>query len=509
MKFTIPGTSVYTQFISAARDIIKSVSVNSETGIGSTLYEWVARPAASVFGGLTESLNDTYTKYGLEYLSTSTATENPVADAVMSNYFITRKDGTAATALITVTSTSGTEFIPQGTKVTAGDIELSISYAYQAYISGSYEDAGDVHYVQSQRLPTGEYIYSIQAESTETTDSVIAADTPVEGLEYIGTITGAYLGSALAGGSTGETDAEMVQRAKSIMASPVGSSSTVDKLIRSFGIPILGTRSFGFGDPEMIRGTNNVLLTSTGGFVDTYVQTQNYLSTKSVKLTLTKSGSEYIGDLSTAFADCRWFYNVSSVAPEEGSVVSWSTDFSSLDNRYTPEAVRLSVLQGSTLRVKLGSISSNAVQATVSVQYMPSIGALQTMLDGSPDKPLGMSILLKAAPIVLLGISGNVKGITTESFADFYKSYIRARGVGSGWLLLSELNEALKNNVPGAYLVSPTVFTVGYVTSTDSIMNSYVTDGVVKPVESTRYGWTYRTFCYCTDDNMIRAVGNE
>lgn len=511
MKLTIPGISLYQQFVAAARGLIKKeASTNAETGLGSTLYEWVVRPAAAVFGGLSTELNDTFTKYGLSYLSTSTATDNPIADQVMENYFITRKTGANATAVVTVLSSTGSEYIAQGVSLTVEGATLNVAYSYQAYTNiPDGEDSDTVRYVKSHRLPTGQYIYSIQCTSTENTDEVIPAGAEVTGLEYLNTVESAYLESALSGGSVIETDAEMVLRAKSSLASPVGSSGTIDKLIRSFGVPVLGTRSFGFGDPEMIRGTNNVLLTSIGGCVDTYVQTSNYLATKTLTIELTKVGNYYEAPLSTPFSTANWFYNVSSVEPMEGSLVSWTTEYYSLDSRYTAEAVRLSSLQGCRLKVLLTNTSAASLNASVAVQYMPSIGTIQDALNGSQDKPLGMSILIKAAPIALLGVSGKVTGVTTAAFAEIYKGFLKSRGVGSGVLRLSELSETLQSNVPDAKLISPTVFTLGYVTNTDEVLNSYVTDGVVRPHEHAEYGWTSRTFCYCTADNMIRVVGDD
>ena len=512
MKLTVPGTSIYQQFLASARALIKEgAASNAETGLGSTLYEWVVRPAAVVFGGLTEALESTFDKYGLEYLSTSTATDNPIADQVMSNYFITRNTGDVATAVVTILSTTGTEFIPQGTALLADSIELTVMYAYQAYTSTAEgSNTEDTRYVKSYKLPNGLYIYSVQCESVNNSDNVIAAGTAVSGLEYLDTVDTAYLESAISGGSVVETDAEMVLRAKSTVASPVGSSSTIDKLLRSFGIPILGTKSFGFGDPEMLRGSNNVLLTSTGGFVDTYVQTSNYLSTKSATVELVKTDNEYTAVLDEYFPTANWFYTVSSVeSVDTSSVVSWKVEYSSKDNRYTPEAVRLSALQSSKLKVKLSGISTDTALVIVSVQYMPSIGALQAFSDASNDKPLGMSILVKAAPIAIIGVSGKATGVTTEAFIDIYKSFLKSRGVGSGPLKLSDLIEVLQTNVPGSQLVSPTVFTISYVTNTNELVNNYVTDGVVRPLEYTEYGWTSRTFCYCTADNMIKVVGDD
>ena len=118
-----------------AIDVLSQADNNLITRTGSVIRELIIRPAAYLLSWITDNIKRDIKQYSVAYLKTSQLTENPIADAVASNYFVTRRPGTPSRGIITLTLTSPTLVISAGARFTVGGAPVCAPIQY--YITNS------------------------------------------------------------------------------------------------------------------------------------------------------------------------------------------------------------------------------------------------------------------------------------------------------------------------------------------------------------------------------------
>ena len=86
---------------SMAADVLSQSSPNLITKIGSVIRELIIRPSAYLMSWSTDNFLNMLAQSSVMYLKTSQETDNPIADMVASNYFVTRLQGTSARGILT------------------------------------------------------------------------------------------------------------------------------------------------------------------------------------------------------------------------------------------------------------------------------------------------------------------------------------------------------------------------------------------------------------------------
>ena len=103
-----------------ATDVISQSSPGLITKAGSIIRELIIRPISYLTAWANDNLLDKLATTSVMYLQTSQATDNPVADMVASNYFVTRRQGTNARGILTLTLSQPVLRLARGSQFTVG-----------------------------------------------------------------------------------------------------------------------------------------------------------------------------------------------------------------------------------------------------------------------------------------------------------------------------------------------------------------------------------------------------
>lgn len=504
-----------TDFNSAEQVVIDVLSTSSPsliTKAGSVIRELVIRPLSYIMAWATANLNDTREKSSIAYLKTSQATNNPLADAVASNYFVTRRAGTTAKGIITVTLNTGILRIPGGASFSAGDTEVCTTS--QIIIStGDVSNAiPGVLYVQALPFGTDTYIANIPVTAMTPGKVEIPAGTQVSVNFPCAAILEAELTSAVTGGSDTETDADLMRRAEYNTAeSGIGTYYGLLKKFNKAPVSVYGLFPVAGEDAPLFRARYNNVSINPGGFVDCYVKTANQPSTDFVDFTCTKSGSVYTGEL---YSDSSaGFFGVSKLLVDSTYVTEYTVEFVSANTGNSAEGARLSTQQKAIITFNSSEVPSApaTVTARVSVTYMPNILQLQQFIDSATERFIGQDIQVKAAIPVLTNVACAVHAghVLTEAEIVMLKQAIvdtvNSTPVGSRTLNFSDLRKACQQCIPDVDLRLPCTFHASTYLKDGSSDTFYSNTGILDISDVANKGyWNYEMCFFSTCLNNVR-----
>lgn len=215
-----------------------------------------------------------------------TLADDTAVEHILSNYNVSRKSGAYATGTVTLVFSKNISYIvPIGYSLRCNDITFITTQSYAVYSSNSSVIDEDSLVL----TPTKDGGYSCKIEVTaETTGSAgcIKKNSDLEIITPITSLVRAYAAEDFVGGSDTETNAVMLNRFKSGLATPCwGNKYNIESLIRAETSHILDLAVAGYGDVEMTRDQLTLFPVSVGGKTDLYVKTAPYSSTITEKLT--------------------------------------------------------------------------------------------------------------------------------------------------------------------------------------------------------------------------------
>lgn len=222
----------------------------------------------------------------LDISSNPELADSDVVDRVLSNYRLTRRQGSAASGEVTivvsspttVTVAAGAVFTANGKSFTANNVFTAKSQASQV---SSNTDRLLVP------LTDGNYAFNISVTATEVgSESELAKDTLVVPDIVPSSYVTSYAAGNFSGGSTLETNTELLSRLQEGLAAKATSNRVnMNAMLREQFPSVAATSVVGYGDPEMLRDQHSVLPLSLGGRVDWYVRSQTRLQTKAIAMT--------------------------------------------------------------------------------------------------------------------------------------------------------------------------------------------------------------------------------
>lgn len=460
MSLQIPNTSKYTEKVSEISTLFKKLVNDATTAVGSGIYELVIRPTSAIYAAVTDEISKWYNDYTLSELSKSTNRKTGPADAILSNYFITRNEGRRASAVVTIYSTDTFTKVPKGTVFYLNDIPL---YATDT-VYGSYLDHGvytDGSYVKAYK--SGEYYcFSVSVHTEGPSSMIVSEGMPVDIVSYIPGVDHAVLSSALAGGSDIETDAEMISRAKKSIMSWIGSSESIHKILNTSGFTVYSSKSFDNKNAEMSRNHGSNMYMNTGSMIDTYVKTALYPMTGTA--TIDTNGVSELDVTKHIPAGCLC---VSDVTAEDGNHIGYSVQWGSSNENITPEGARLSIYQTTTL-----SLKESAQKVTITYTYMPYIAELQQYINMPKNRLLGWDILIKAAVPAVFTLRGSMyaESSNVNDIINDVTASINITNVGYKDINLADIQSVISSNYNNV-LTSPTLMSA---TCLDYSGNTYV-----------------------------------
>lgn len=207
----------------------------------------------------------------------STLADDDIVDRLLSNYLITRQDGTVATGNITIVVSTLTPLsIGQGAVFFANGVSFVTEATYAARIS---EDAVTAA-TDRLLLPLGDGTYSfaipVVAETVGQAGALrqgarLITDVVIPDLVKV------HAAADFTGGTNAETNADLLTKLDAGLAIAAWADRpNIEKLIRkqaSFS-DVLAISVIGCGDTEMTRDQHGLCPISHGGRTDIYVRTQ-------------------------------------------------------------------------------------------------------------------------------------------------------------------------------------------------------------------------------------------
>lgn len=499
-KYIEPTQTEFDAAEKVALDIMASVAPGVLTKAGAVVRELVVRPLSYLFSWAMANFLDTQKRSSIAYLKLSQLRVNPVADAVASNYFVTRRTGTPAQGVVTLTLRSSVTRISQGASFTAESVRLVT--AKQILITNTLpsETLDGVLYVKA--VASGAtFLANIPVVATGIGRIEVAAGTPVVSGFANAAVISAELTSAITGGTDTETDAELMQRAAYNTAeSGIGTLNSMRKKLDKAPVNVLSSSVLAGEDAPLFRARYNNTAVNPGGFVDVYAKTQLQASVRAIDTVAARaSNTTFSCTLSGTYG--AGVFGVASLNVDGDPLGTFTVSFGTLDALGSPAGSRLSVSQ--TVLVTFPYDTEDAeLPVRVTVRYMPGISQLQDFLDLDTERFIGQDIKVKAAVPVAVSVYCVMHVDTTlsadgllsvkQSIAD----YINGTEVGARVLNFSDMQKACATTVPGVELRLPCIITASLILRDGSMDYIHSRTGLLDLDEQANLGYWDPAMCF-------------
>lgn len=498
-----------------ALDIVTQAAPGLMTRTGSVIRELLIRPAAYLLSWITDNIKRDIKQYSIAYLKTSQLTENPVADAVASNYFVTRKTGTRSSGIITLTLSSPVLRIAAGSRFSVAGEPVCTPVQYMiTNDADSQTDTDTVVYIKS--IPFGEnYLANVPVVAVNTGNIEEPIGSEVSVNFSCSTLVDAELTSPLTGGSAVETDAQLMQRAEYNTAeSGIGTYYGIKKKMTKAPVIVSGISVMAGEDKPLFRARHNSVNVNPGGYVDCHVKTCNQACVTAITMSVTPtvSGNSYTCSCLIDSSVCPGFITVASVIAGGKLIGAFSVTYGSNDPTISPEGARLSANQTATVDFTAEGLSleNGEVAVTLNLVYMPSIADLQAFMDKDTEHFIGQDIKIKAAIPMPLHLDFNVQSadeLTEDTLIGIKQAivdYVNNTNVGIGIINFSDIRTAVLSRFQNIDLRLPCTMSADMYTTDGHIDTFYSTAGVLDTTKSANYTyWTYQLcFFSCCVDNV-------
>lgn len=507
--FIEPTQRSFNSAEATASDVISQSSPTLITKAGSVVRELIIRPLSYLFAWANDNLLDKLATTSVMYLKTSQATENPVADMVASNYFVTRNQGTAARGILTLTLSQAVLRLPRGSQFTVGGATMITPEQYLITNSATTSTSEDFTYIKS--IPYGSY-YIANVPIVSAVPGRL--ELPVGSAVTIGFSTNiiidAELTSPVTGGKDVETDAELMQRAEYNTAeSGIGSFYGLQKKFTKAPVAVLGMAVTAGEDAPLLRARYNNVNINPGGFLDCYVKTVKQPTTDTFEVVCSGTTGSMSG---TVPAEC--ILKVNSVIVDGAAVQEVTTTFGSSDTNLPAEAARLSTKQTTSVSFQLATDIVGCT-ASVSCTYVPGILALQNYIDQDENHFIGQDTMVKAAVPVEVSIScgyaasSMLEDDQVELLKQTIEDYVNNIQVGTRTINFSDLRRVCASAVPAADLRLPCVMVAKVYTKSGGIDTFHSNTGILNigdPVNKDYWDFRECYFSTCADNIRVEAV---
>ena len=503
-----------------ALDIISVAAPSLITRTGSVIRELIVRPAAYLLSWITDNIKRDFRQYNVAYLKTSQLTENPIADAVASNYFVTRKQGIQAKCIVTLTLTNPTLRIASGARFTVGGEPMCTPVQYLiTNDADSYEDTETLVYIKS--IPFGDYYLAnvpLIAVNPGNVEKPLGSDVAVN-FSCI-TLVEAELTSPVTGGASAETDAQLMQRAEYNTAEAgIGTYYGIKKKMTKAPVVVEGLSVTAGEDKPLFRARHNSVNVNPGGYVDCHVKTCNQACVKTVTMEVTPvvNGNSYTCSCAIDSSVCPGFITVSSVVAGGKLIGVFSVTYGSNDATISPEGARLSTNQTAIVDFTAEGLTTenDKVSVTLNLLYMPAIADLQAFMDKDTEHFIGQDIKIKAAIPMPLHLDFNVQSadeLTEDDIQGIKQTiadYVNSTNVGMGKINLSDIRVAVISKFPNIDLRLPCTMSTEMYTTDGQIDTFYSTAGVLdttKSANTTYWGYQLCFFSGCADNVRLNIL---
>ena len=497
-------------------DVISTTSPSIMTKAGSVVRELVIRPLAYILAWATANLDETRKKSSIAYLKNSQATDNELADAVASNYFVTRNEGTVSKGIITLTLSNPTLRIPGGASFSVGDIQVCTDRQYIITNGAVSNVVPGVTYVTAIPFGADAFVANIPVVAMQSGKIEIPIGTEVIVNFASASILNAELTSAITGGTDTETDASLMERAEYNTAeSGIGTYYGLRKKFMKAPVAVHSLFPVAGEDAPLFRARYNNVNINPGGFVDCYVKTANQPTTDFVTVECTKSGNTYRG---VVYSDASaGFFGTGQLIVQSKDIPTYTLEFTSADTGNNAAGARLSTQQRVIVSFDAADLTStpNTVTAVLSVTYMPGIVQLQHYMDSPQERFIGQDIQVKAAVPVLTaiacGVTANHELTDSEllTLKQVIVDCVNNTPVGSRTLNFSDMRKACQQALNGVDLRLPCTMHASTFLKDGSSDTFYSNTGILDISDVANKGYWSHEMCFfstCLDNIRLEVV---
>lgn len=427
----------------------------------STIRQLLIRPYAYVFAKINQLMQTWLRTTSVGYLSQSQLTQNQTADIVASNYFVTRKQGTYAKGVVTLTCTASSVRVTKGAQFTI-DGHIFVTQKTTIASVNPLQDTEDINYTKMYSI-NGQYKTNVPVVSVVSGYTEIPEGALVTVSSYIANVNQAQLTSPITGGAQSQTDASMMSRCKDRCGSAIGTLGALRIKMQEAPVQVMSCNAISSKDPGCFRARNNNLDVPYGGIVDVYVKTANQTSFGKLLFQSMKHDSNgyYIQVSAEDDRQIAGFTRVTKVisARQGTQIGTYTVQYGSSNTLVSAQAARLTVYQTAKIRFRQSLTASVPVQVTV--QYVTGITDLQQYMDSSSGAFLGQDCLVKAAVPATVHISGYIHSTqpitqdTLQSLKVFISQYVNSKQVGDYILNMAQVAQALHQQYPDINLRLP------------------------------------------------------
>jgi hypothetical protein len=537
-----PTKTAFTNAEQVAIDALTTASPDLITKTGSVIRELVIRPVAYLLSWVRGNIAKDFEQYSVSYLKTSQLTENPIADAVASNYFVTRRQGTGSRGVVTMTLSSSVLRLAAGSRFTVGSEQCTTTVQYMISNTPG-EDTDDVVYIKS--IPyiedgTQYWIANIPVVTVNTGKIEIPLGTQVSVNFGCPTLVQVDLTSPITGGTDTETDAQLMQRAEYNTAEAgIGTYYGIKKKLAKAPVAVAGMAVLAGEDRPLYRGRFNTVSINPGGFVDCHVKTSNqaitgYTDMRAYELVgseedipfgqayYTHVGAKYTIVCKVPSSVCTGFLRVSSIISGATQVPEYVVQYESKDPNTSADGARLSADQIVVVTFELQNpeIDEEEVDQSTTISYIPvrlymtymaGIDPLQSYMDKDTEHFIGQDIKIKAAIPVMVDVACTVSSndeLTEDDITGIKQAivdYVNSTNVGSGILNFSDIRSSVLTLFPNIDLRLPCTLSASVYTTDGSIDTFYSTSGILDITKTTHSNyWGYQLCFFSSVLNNIR-----
>ena len=392
---------------------LKEAEIDSTRG--TAVNSLVAKPGAAIFSAMSTEFRN-----ALNNLDIQTA-EDKYAEKLLKNYGLTPKSaGKGEGYLIVFTDTDDDLVVRNSVTFRAGGYTLYINRDYIG--STSFSELSSAVYVPLKPYGEGLYYMMIEAFTTTDLDTPLLPGTEITSSQSITGVTGIEVATAFVATSRSLTLDDLKEEVTNGVSAKIlaGPDHIKAKLMTSSDIPVLDTSVVGMNDAEMLRDSNNIYGTSSGGYVDIYAKTIEFPYKKEV----VKKAS-IVGDSRYKIFinkdDAAGFYYIDSVSYKENTKTSDMGMFDYTFGVDTTDAIfvpnfpknrdgRFSAFQNCSVEFEYTGVPEDDTEPefTVDLIYSPSIDAIQNFVSDPLTRTPAADYLVKAAVPLFLSVAVNI-----------------------------------------------------------------------------------------------------
>lgn len=427
MAINFPSlTSLNQADVTAARNLLvqrlqeKSPTADFRRGV---LHDLVLH-LESIIHAAQETYADKFRKAGsISAIEADPAiADDALVDAVLSNFLITRKQGSKSTGeIIIVVSNNTPVIIGQGSSFSSFGKTFTATSIFAAKTNAASVISPTDRLIYS--LGDGTYGFNINVEATETGEDTALKQG--DRLEMTSPIPGFLYAAAnvdFSSGTSSETNLELISRLKEGVASKNFSNKySLVSLIKNNYLSIHDIACIGYGDPEQIR-YHGLFPLAHGGRVDVYIRNLGLPSKMNVNLSSTLIEQRIDGglwqtsitrDIAPGFYEATRIVKYSdrnNLAIENGYEtikIIRSYDLSDNGSGFVPEIENadessFSSFQAATIHFLDTDNDASLPIGTkanysFTLRYQSNLSAIQLFLSGRDVRPSGSDVLVKAA----------------------------------------------------------------------------------------------------------------